>query len=88
MLEYKIPDLFQDIEIVETEMSKDDTYAFFKFKNLTADLINIANESSRLSIWVSKSGDGKIKGSSNFYFSLEGFKSVFLKANKMCKANT
>ncbi len=88
MLEYKIPDLFQDIEIVETEMSKDDTYAFFKFKNLTADWFNIANESSRLSIWVSESGDGKIKGSSSFYFSLEGFKSVFLKANKMCKANT
>lgn len=87
MLEYKIPDLLQDIEIVETEMSKGDTYGFFKFKNLTEDWFNIANESSRLSIWVSESGHGKIKGSSKFYFSLEGFKSAFLKANKMCKAN-
>jgi hypothetical protein len=88
MLQYKIPDFFENQEIVRTEMSEGDIYAFFKFKELSSEKIYIAKESSRLSIWVPASGDGKVKRSSNFYFSLEGFRAVFLKAKEMCKANS
>jgi hypothetical protein len=87
ILQYKVPNLFEDQEVVSTEMSEGDTYAFFKFKNLSVEKIFNSKESSRLAIWVPESGDGRVKRSSNFYFSLEGFKNAFAKATEMCKAN-
>jgi len=88
ILQYKIPNFLESQEIVHTVMAEGDTYAFFKFEKLSADKIFSAKESSRLGIWVPESGDGKVKRSSNFYFSLEGFKNVFSKAKEMCIANS
>ena len=88
ILQYRIPDLLENQEIVETEMSQGDTWAFFNFKNLMIEKLYIAKESSRLAIWVPESGDGEVKRSANFYFSLEGFKTVYVKAKGMCEANS
>ena len=87
ILQYRVPNLIENQEIVDTEMSEGDTYGFFKFKKFSADNLFVAKESSRLAIWVPASGDGQVKRSVNFYFSLEGFKQVFVKAKELCRAN-
>jgi hypothetical protein len=88
ILQYRIPDAYENQEIVDTEMSQGDSYAFFKFSKLRADNFYIAKETSRLAIWVPESGDGHVKKSSNFYFSLEGFRSVYTKAKSLCQTNS
>ena len=87
ILQYKISNHLENQEIVETDMSKGDTYGFFKFKNLLAENLYAAKESSRLAIWVPASGDGQVKRSENFYFSLNGFKNVYSKAQSLCSDN-
>lgn len=88
MLQFRIPDAYENQDIVDTEMSQGDLYAFFKFNKLTVDNIYIAKDTSRLAIWVPESGDGQVKRSSNFYFSLEGFRSAYTKAKSLCQANS
>lgn len=87
ILQYKISNQLEFQEIVETDMSKGDTYGFFIFKNLLAENLYVAKESSRLTIWVPPSGDGQVKRSQNFYFSLNGFKNVYSKAKSLCSDN-
>ena len=87
ILQYRIPDLLENQEIVDTEMTEGDTYGFFSFKNLLADNLFISKESSRLAIWVPPSGDGRVQRSANTYFSLEGFKVVYSKAKSLCNDN-
>jgi hypothetical protein len=87
ILQYRIPDLLENQEIVSTDMSEGDTYGFFQFKNLLADNFYISKEKSRLAIWVPESGDGRVKRSGNTYFSLEGFRVTYSKAKSLCLAN-
>ena len=47
ILQYKISNQLENQEIVETEMSKGDTYGFFNFKKLLAENLYAAKESSR-----------------------------------------
>lgn len=87
ILQYKISNLIENQEIVETDMSIGDTYGFFNFKDLSAENLYSAKETSRLAIWVPASGDGQVKRSENFYFSLVGFKNVYAKAKSLCSDN-
>ena len=87
ILQYKISNLLEMQEIVDTDMSVGDTYGFFNFKKLLAENLYSAKESSRLAIWVPASGNGQVKRSENFYFSLDGFKNVYAKAKSLCSDN-
>lgn len=87
ILQYKVSNKIEGQEIVKTEMADGDTWGFFSFKRLSTDNLLGVNEESRLAIWIPPSGDSKVKRSSNFYFSLEGFNKTYAKAKELCLAN-
>lgn len=83
-LSYKPPGQKEATEITKTAMRKDDVFAFFQFKKLTANLLSHSRDKGRLAIWIPGSGDGEIKSSSNIYFPLEGFTQAVERARKKC----
>jgi hypothetical protein len=75
------------IELVKTSMAKNDHFAFFAFKILTAERLLHVKEAGRLAIWIPGSGDGSVKRSSTTYFSLDGFAHAYQRAISQCAAN-
>ncbi|EGQ5322070.1 hypothetical protein ACO1Y9_13500 [Klebsiella quasipneumoniae] len=84
---FKIPGGKEDVEVVDTSMQKNDQFAFFKFQQLTVQKLMSSPGNGNLAVWIPSSGDKRVKGSSNMYFSLNGFKQAYAIANKLCTDN-
>lgn len=82
---YKLPNQKQTIEMVKTEMSEGDTFAFFPFEKLTVKTLLQSKDKGKLAIWIPASGDGIVKKSGNIYFSLEGFSLAYREAKRLCE---
>lgn len=86
LMQYKLPGQKQSIELIDTVMKKNDTYAFLSFQHLTAKKLLMSKDKGKLAVWVLPSGDGRVQRS-NIYFSLDGFTSAYKEAKKICNEN-
>lgn len=84
-MSYKIPGQKEHTEVVDTRMTKENPYAFFKFHDLSLKKLLISGNHGNLSIWVPGSGNGSVHGSSNMYFSMRGINQAFEMASKLCR---
>lgn len=85
--EYKIPGQETSVELAKITMQKDDKFAFFVFKKLTAQRLLDSPSGGKLAMWIPASGDGKVKRSENIYFSLNGVSDAYKRAKKLCMDN-
>jgi hypothetical protein len=85
--EYKIPGRESSIELVNITMQKGDKFAFFVFKQLTAETLLNSFSGGRLAMWIPASGDGSVKRSDNVYFSMNGVKAAYEIAKNLCLQN-
>ncbi|ALR75844.1 hypothetical protein [[Enterobacter] lignolyticus] len=84
---FKIPGGKEEMELVDSSMQQNDSFAFFKFHQLTVKKLMSSPANGNVAIWIPPSGDGRVKGSSNMYFSLNGFNQALTMANKLCTDN-
>jgi hypothetical protein len=87
LFEYKVPGQENSVELVGSQMTPGDYFAFFAFKGLTAQRLSNTHDKGTLAIWIPASGDGTVKRSANMYFSMDGFTSALDRAKKLCLEN-
>lgn len=87
LVTYEVSGEAANIEVIKTQMSEGDPFAFFPFKSLTAKKLEEANSHGHLAIWFPGSADGMVKRSGNIYFALDGFKQAYNQAMKSCRDN-
>jgi hypothetical protein len=84
---YKLPSQKQATELVKTDMSEGDTFAFFSFKKFTVKTLLQSGDRGKVAVWIPASGDGTVKKSGNMYFSLDGFSLAYKEAKRLCGDN-
>jgi hypothetical protein len=81
-LAYRIPGVVKGkVEPITIIMELSDTYAFFPFKTLTAEMLYKAKKDSKFSFWFLASPN------ESTFFSLDGFKTAYDRAKKACISN-
>jgi len=73
--------------MVRGSMQRDQSFAFFEFKALTASRLLRTHGKGTLANWVPASGHGTVRRSSNIYFALSGLTRAYHRARGLCEEN-